>query len=72
MNPKVLGFALTVFFLAMMVAPVMAISPNKIEVTLGGGTVVDFSPPDYWLNGDVQNGRNGYLLWEGVGIIGDV
>ena len=71
MNRKILGIAVFLLAVAMLATPVMALSPNKIEVTLGGGTIVDFSPPDWWLNGDVQHGRNGMLLYENVGLIGD-
>ena len=41
MNKKVLGFALASIFLAMIVAPVLAVSPNKVPVT---AIILDMAP----------------------------
>ena len=56
---------------AMLTTPVMAISPNRIEVSLGQLSIVGSSPPDWWLHGDVQHGRNGWVLYDPVVLTGD-
>ena len=69
LKKKVLGIALTVFFLAIMVAPVMAKSPKKIPVKLirsGWGT----EPHEWWITpGNVIHGRDGLATWSNYNIM---
>jgi hypothetical protein len=70
MNKKVLGIAVILMAVAIFVTPVMAISPNKIEVSFEDGAFTGVFP-DWELKGDVQHGRNGIMVWEDCDITGD-
>jgi len=70
MNKKILEFALALLFLAMLLAPVIALPPSKIEVTVEAGAYSD-APPDWELRGNVAHGRNGLMMWEDCVVTGD-
>ena len=70
MNKNVLGICVVLMCATMLTIPVMAISPNKIEVTLVAGTYTHV-PTDWELRGDVQHGRNGLMIWEDCVVTGD-
>jgi len=56
---KVLGIAVALLFVAMMVAPVLAVSPKKIPVTtqMSGSYWIPPPPTEVWTSGNVQHGR---------------
>lgn len=56
MNKKVLVIAVALMAVALLATPVMAASPEKIQLTLFGG-FGSYSPPDVWVSGNVQHGR---------------
>ena len=66
MNKKILGIALTVFFLTMMVAPAMAKGPKKIPVTMEMSGAYYNPPPTeaVWTSGNTKHGRGFTGGWE--------
>jgi hypothetical protein len=62
---KVLGIALTVFFLVMLVTPAVAKSPKKIPVTTGVNIFDMTLPTEFWVTaGNVAHGRGDTITAE--------
>jgi hypothetical protein len=70
MNKKVLGICVILLAADTLSIPVMASSPNKIEVTLTTGAYSDVTQ-DWELRGNVAHGRNGLMIWEDCVVTGD-
>jgi len=70
LKKKILVIAITLMFVAMLATPVIASSPNRIEITFDHGPYFE-EESDWEKKGNVVHGRNGLMWWEDCVITGE-
>jgi hypothetical protein len=72
-NKKILGITFALVIAALMMTPVLAVSPKKIPVTIqrSGAYWIPPPPENVWVSGNVQHGRGFTGGWNTFNIVGD-